>query len=140
MGTFGFGPFDNDDALDFLDEIEDAAPGDRPILLRAALDQVLGDAGYVAAPQMSEAIAAAAVVGVALHPDEAVDELALPDWVRTVPPTVDDEMVGAARRALTRAMTPENNELWELWDDIAGVTSVRAELEPTLHRLRGIPA
>ena len=141
MSTFGFGPFENDDALDFLDEIEDASPDDRPILLRAALDQVLGDEGFIAAPQMSEAIAAAVVIGAALHPDEMVEECSLPDWVLAVPPPVDDAMVQAARRAVTRALTPENNGLWQLWGDIGEVPSVlRARLEPILNRLRAIPA
>jgi len=140
MGTFGFGPFDNDDALDFLDEIEDAAPEDREVLLRAALDQVLGDRGYLAAPKVSEAIAAAAVVGVALHPDEECAEPALRDWVRTTHLRVDRDLAAIARRALSRALAPEDNELWTLWDEVAGLTSVRAGLASTLRRLGALPA
>lgn len=140
MSTFGFGPFENDDALDYLDEIQDAPVDDRPILLRAALEQVLGDGKYVTAPQMSEAIAAAVVIGAALHPDDVDEKFSLLDRVLSVPPTIDDAMVEAARRAVTRALSPENNGLWQLWDDIGEVSSGRDGLEPILNRLRTIPA
>ncbi len=140
MGAFGFGPFDNDDALDFLDEIEDAEPADRPELLRAALDQVLGDRGYVDAPKMSEAIAAAAVVSISLNPDLPCAEPDLPEWVRGEVVPLDPSLADVARRVLTRAMVPQDNELWQLWERDHSLAAVRALLEPTVRRLGGIPA
>ncbi len=140
MGAFGFGPFDNDDALDFLDEIEDADPTDRPVLLRAALDQVLGDRGYVDAPKMSEAIAAAAVISISLNPDLPCAEPELPEWVYDDTVSVDPGLAEVARRALTRALVPQDNELWELWERAHGLAAVWARLEPTATRLGGIPA
>lgn len=139
MGTFGFGPFDNDDALDFLDEIEDAAPTDRPVLLRAALEQVLGIRGYLDAAKMSEAIAAAAIVSVALRPHEPCAEPDLSRWLQTEPLLMDASLVDTARQVLDRAMAPDDNELWTLWVDAGVLPDVLAGLAPTLRRLRAIP-
>ena len=58
MGAWGHGPFDNDDAGDWVFELEDSGVS----ALRSALQL---DGGYVEAPEAAAGVAAAAVVGVA---------------------------------------------------------------------------
>jgi hypothetical protein len=62
MGTLGAGPFENDDALDFLDDLEDSEPVVRREKVESAMGRVLRAAGYIDAPVMAEAVAAAVVV------------------------------------------------------------------------------
>ena len=60
MGVWGTGPFENDDARDFTEELQ----ADGVWVLRSALEEValLDPEGYVAAPSSSRAIAAAEVL------------------------------------------------------------------------------
>ena len=139
MGATGTGPFQNDDALDFLDELEDAQPDDRPRLVRKAIRGVLRSAGYVEAPSMAEAVAAAAVVAVSADPpDEHGESLnhepMLPSWVLTDPLEVDDDLSELARQAFDRALDPVDNEWWELWTD-AGLTP---EVRESIDRFRDL--
>lgn len=39
MGTWDFGPFDNDSAADWCGDLDEAAPGDRVGMIRAALQR-----------------------------------------------------------------------------------------------------
>lgn len=62
MGAWGTGPFDNDDALDFFLDIEDA-PSDRIAMrVRGALEVAADEDAYLEERAAGEAIAAAAVV------------------------------------------------------------------------------
>ena len=47
MGAWGSGPFDNDDAADFSEDFDDASAADRPELIRAALQDVVGVVDYL---------------------------------------------------------------------------------------------
>ncbi len=137
MGTFGFGPFDNDVALDFLDEVEDAPPQERAGLLRGAMDQVLGVCGHVPATRMSEAIAAAAVVGIWLAPGAETPEHHQPLWLSDEHLPVDAALGGNARRVLALALVPETNELWDLWQEMDASEYARSALLRTVERLSG---
>jgi hypothetical protein len=129
MSAYGFGPFENDDALEFLDEVEDAAVADRPVLLRAALDQVLYADGSVETAQLAEAIAAATVVVGVLRPDEAQRDLELPEWITSEPLVVDAPLAEAARRVVARVLAIEDDQLWH-----QGAVTERV---PTLRMLGG---
>ncbi len=115
MGAIGSGPFENDDALDFLDGLEDLPPADRPARVLQALDGVLLTTSYVQAPQMCEAVAGASAVGASLRPDLAAGEPYLPGWVATEPLPDDEELVEKSRQVLRRAVRSHDNEWWELW-------------------------
>ena len=118
MGATGSGPFENDDALDFLDALGDLPPQDRAGRVLGALDSVLLSPGYVLAPTMCEAVAAAAAVGASVDPGAAAGEPYLPAWLATAPlPTGDEEIVEKARQVLRRAVRSHDNEWWELWDE-----------------------
>ena len=131
MGTWGIRPFENDEALDFLDEVEQS--DDRMGVLARPIEKVAFSGGYLEAPDLAEAIAAAAVVGAVLKPQEAAGEPYLPDWVATVRPgDFDNGLIEQSRKALRRAMQPEDNELYELYDEAGATDEFTADLARVL--------
>jgi uncharacterized protein (DUF1778 family) len=126
MGADGYGPFDNDDVMDFLDELtESRKPGKR---LRKAMEAVLKSKKYVEAPDMSAAVAAAALViarqrGLSLGEvaDETLAELDLEP---------DPFLRHLAGQVLARAFYAQNNEWYELWDEAEGLDAVRSQIQP----------
>jgi hypothetical protein len=117
MARVRTGPFENDDALDFLDELEEAEPADRPGKVLRALRRVVGTDDYIDAPVMAEAVAAAAVVAASEDPEAVVGERYLPVWLDSDPLEVDEELEDLAAQALHRALRPDENEWWELWEE-----------------------
>ena len=117
MGATGAGPFENDDALDFLDVLEDSEPHERREKVESALGRVIRTSGYIEAPTMSEAVAAAAVVAASDDPESVVGERNVPRWLEEDPLDVDERLEELATRALHRALQSDDNELWELWSD-----------------------
>jgi hypothetical protein len=126
MGAIGSGPFENDDALDFLDELEEMAAVDRPARVLQALDNVLLTTSFVEASKMCEAVAGAAAVGASMRPALAAGEPYLPGWVTTEPLTPDEELIEKSRQVLRRAVRSHDNEWWELWDEAGMVDDVVA--------------
>ena len=58
MGAWGTGPFDNDDAADFADDLSDEGDTDRILAhLADALTAVTDAEGYIEAPEMNRALA-----------------------------------------------------------------------------------
>jgi len=133
MGATGAGPFENDDALDFLDELAELPAQDRAHRVLEALDAVLLAPGYVQAPQMCEAVAGAAAVGASVNPQAAVGEPDLPAWLATEPlPSGDQELVEKSRQLLRRAVRSHDNEWWELWDEAGLADDVTASCRRAL--------
>ena len=111
MGAWGSGLFDNDNALDVMGDLEDSTPQGRPDLVVAALDEVLLADGYIEAPEMSAAVAAAAAVGAVVNPGAAVEESSRPHWLAADAFEVDEELIEKSRRVLRRAIRAQDNEL-----------------------------
>ena len=111
MGAWGHGAFENDDASDWLYELEDDADGR---LLMEALD-VSGEE-YLEAPEGAVAIAAAEVVVAAQGRSAA----GLPDearaWVEAHRDIVLPECRAAALAAVDRVLK-DGSELRDLWSD-----------------------
>jgi hypothetical protein len=122
MGAIGTGPFENDDALDFLGDLADLPASQRADAVLAALDGVLLSTGYVEAPDMCAAVAAAAAVGASRYPQAAAGEPYRPPWLVGGALPVPDEVAEEARQVLRRAVRSKDNEWWELWQE--------AELSP----------
>lgn len=123
MGAWGSGPFENDDACDWLDELADGGVA----ALREAL-ALADDAEYLEAPDGSVVVAAAEVVARMAaaasddEPEEADADAELPDEVTAFlassgPPATT--LIAAARAALDR-VTADDSELRELWQDAEG--------------------
>ena len=117
MTAVRVGPFENDDALDFLDDLEEAGPEERPQKVVRALHRVVRAQDYIEAPLMAQAVAAAAVVAGSVDPDCLGRERFRPRWIEEDPLEVDDDLDELAARVLRRALRHDDNEWWELWDE-----------------------
>jgi hypothetical protein len=128
MGAWGTGIFENDDASDWVWELEDDDTGSVIVdALSAVVDTPLED--LVEAPEACNALAAAEVVAsasgktVSALPGEATE------WIGRNSGLVDATLIALARNAVDRIAI--NSELKDLWDE-AGDT----EWEQVVNGLR----
>jgi hypothetical protein len=105
MGAWGPGPFDNDDAADFVDGLDGLNGDERRVALHEALAAAAEEAGYLDADPASCAVAAAALVAGGEHGD--LGEL--------------------AERALVRVLG-DDSELAALWASETGDDPWTAEI------------
>jgi hypothetical protein len=129
MGASATGPFDNDDALDFIDDLAEA-PEWRTVV--QALDYVTKLAGYLEAPEGAIAVAAAAIVAASVG-----DASILPDGHQGLKAALGAAPGGAvalARSALARVVGPasELDELWQEGEDHDAWLTQIAALQTTL--------
>ena len=128
MGAWGFLPFENDDALEWLDELEVGGSE----IVRDALTSA-GD-GYVEAPDGSVAIAAAEVISACQgNPSGDLPEN-VATWVAAHGAELGSDDVELAIQSVER-VAGEDSELAELWDD-ADEPEWRESLEDLSERLR----
>lgn len=130
MGTWGCAPFDNDDAVDLLDDLAEADDVDLVDTLRDALSQVADGDGYLDVPEVSEAVAAACLVAARLPGGPRPEDPGVTDLLDERPFEVDDELQAAAVGALERAFVRQDNEWYELWEDADALDEVSAALAP----------
>lgn len=113
-GAWDVGPFDNDDALDWVYELE--ASTDLSIV-KAALEAVIESSSYIEAPTASAAIAAAEVVA-ALN---GKPHSQLPDnvtsWVKEHNLKGNEALIELAIQVIARVQDPSDSELAQLWSD-----------------------
>lgn len=133
MGAWGYGAFDNDDAVDFLADV--ARSGDLS-LIREVLDNVSTSTEYVEASDASQAIAAAEILAAVLgRPTPAalrIDELGR--WISRIRPAAEPELTDLARDALTRILAP-NSALRERWEDADAFPDWRAAVQELVQQL-----
>ena len=133
MGAWGFGSFDNDDALDWVNDFECSGV----VAVDQALTQVceLADDEYLEAPEASNAIAAAEFVAAARdHNLSRLPEEALAVFTRLKLPLDGTPLLDKARRAVERVL--RQSELEELWDESSDADAWRNDLERLLARLK----
>jgi hypothetical protein len=113
-GAWGYGSFENDDALDWVLELERASG---PQFLQTTVQQVDTGTKYVEAPICAIALAAAEVIAAASgHPAKVLpSEVAA--WIRRVRPTTSPLLLAAARAAVQKCRAPKDSELRELWQE-----------------------
>lgn len=136
MGAWGTGAFENDDAGDWVWELEDDEDGG--ILVTALREIADADVGtYLEAPDCSVAIAAAEVVASA----RGVRSQSLPTeatvWLDAHANLVSDDLVALAAVAISRVAT--ESELQELWHEdatTADMDSWHERIASLLARLR----
>lgn len=68
MGTWGIGPFANDTAADFADDLDEAVIDERTSIIRTALERAAHSTEQLETPDAERAVAAVALI-VAQHPD-----------------------------------------------------------------------
>ncbi|ESQ86209.1 hypothetical protein AEAC466_03165 [Asticcacaulis sp. AC466] len=111
MGAWSNGPFDNDDAADFMMELEAAPSWD---MVRLAFDDVRANSEYVELAEGARAYAGAALITVAT----GKSDISAQDYYMTLdamgsPP---DDLIPMARTILKR-LTTGDSELRELYLD-----------------------
>jgi uncharacterized protein DUF4259 len=134
MGAWGYGPFENDDALDFVADLETTTgTGHLSTVLSAIADD---RSEYVEAPESSAAIAAAEVVAALLgypHP-ELPEEVTL--WVAQQAGSHAD-LAREALRAVGRIA--ESSELREMAEEDDDFPSWQESIADLIGRLRAGP-
>jgi len=130
MGAWGVGAFDNDDAADWVAELEEAATIE-PVV--TALRTATAD-GYLEAPDCCIALAAAETVAAAL----GRAAVGVPDkvarWASTHRPQVSDDLIQLAQSAIRRIET--QSELQELWQESDELEAWVATIKDLERRLR----
>jgi len=111
MSAWGTGSFENDDAADWVYELEESSGTDA---VEAALEAIDPD-DYPEAPDCNVAIAAAEVIAALRgHPLESLPaEVAA--WVDENETDIDSDLVALALTAIQRIES--DSELKELWND-----------------------
>ena len=114
MSAWGTGTFDNDDAADWLVELQ---PTDDQAVLHAALDAAEGE-GYLEAPEGARILCACELVA-ALTGQAAADlpEIAR-EWVEQHRALDVSTLVPMARKGIDRVLAVDS-ELEELWRETA---------------------
>jgi hypothetical protein len=130
MGAWDVGPFDNDAAADFAGDLTDAAPADRPQLIREALTTAADNTEYLDNPDACAAIAAAAIVASQQPDGPEVDSVYGPDFL-TDGGSIElpEDYVDLAVRAITRVLD-EESEWRDLWEEADSLDEAIAALEP----------
>ncbi|MEL6870449.1 MAG: DUF4259 domain-containing protein [Pseudomonadota bacterium] len=125
MGAWGLGTFENDDALDWVYELE-ASTGSG--VLNASLAAVDG-ADYLEAPEACAALAAAEVVAALIGtPSQDLPE-EVTGWLAANQQQPDAELITMAHRAVSRIKSSsELQELWEETDEYAAWQHAMDEL------------
>jgi hypothetical protein len=157
MGAWGTGPFDNDDALDYVMDVADAPDGreegGKVLLVVGCVKQAMTfKTGKCDAAVASNVLVAAEIIAALhgnAHPElKAIDDddddsplAALAAWIRD-PQEKDrmfynDRILELARTAVERVR--DNSELAELWADAQPkhAEEWRESADDLLNRLRG---
>lgn len=113
-GAWDVGPFDNDEALDWVWELE--ASTDLSVV-RAALNAVASEGSYIEGPTGSTAIAAAEVVAALLGKPRPQLPLEVKEWASHRSLSPDSELIELARKVIADVQDLEKSELAQLWSD-----------------------
>jgi len=111
-GAWDIGPFDNDDALDWVYELE--ASSDLSAV-EDALSAVANEDSYIEAPTGSAAVAAAEVVAALLgkpHPQLPPEVVA---WTKNRSLAKDNQLKQLARQVIAGVQDSTKSELAQLW-------------------------
>lgn len=132
MGTWGYGPFDNDAAADWLADLEEAGRRERVTMVREVLKATIAEEEYLDSSLASEAIAAATVIASLLPGGEEIEsgfDFELFGEDDDNGPHVPDDLPGLAQAALNRVVG-DGSEWMELWEESGELDEALAELDP----------
>ena len=116
MGASGTGPFDNDSAGDFCDELREAdAEGALELIRSALLAAVDVPAGSYLQRDLGEAAVAASAIAVAarLGRQEVLEEADLDSSLPPIPDDIFQLVIAAAQRVVR-----DDSETRRLWDQV----------------------
>jgi hypothetical protein len=128
MPGWGTGSFENEEAQNFLGQLNSLGVDDlSPILARAA------DQDYVDAPESSVVIVIAEIVAAACgNPPEAMPSQ-IAEWMAKIEGSPSSKMSELARRAVEKVRI--NSELKDLWLEAEGLNEWSASLRDLEKRL-----
>lgn len=129
MGAWGAGSFENDDALDWLDDLESRGLAAVDEALRAAAE---AEGAYLEAPDASTALAAAEVVATLRGRPPLDFPGEVEAWAKLNAREPDRALLELARAAVDRVRA--DSELKELWEE-SGADEWRAAVDDLLARL-----
>ncbi len=127
MGTWQVGPFDNDDAMDFFDEVEETPDPEVPPKLRRALVAIVERPGQVELAEGHVAVAAASLVAAGRSRAAATGNASVDAWLTTHRPAVTAEDQRVALAALDRVTGPDS-EWMTLWATSPAGAAVEARI------------
>ena len=133
MGTWHVGPFDNDVAMDFFDEIEETPDDQVPKKLSAVLSAVAERPGRVELDEGHLAVAAAGLVAAGRSRSAATGNPSVDEWLSRHRPYTDQECARVALAALDKVCGTESE-----WMDLWASTDQRAAVEERLLDLRAV--
>lgn len=131
MGAWGTGAFENDDAGDWLAEL-DSAEDDSPLVV--AFDAVLAG-GYVELPEAGAAVAAAEVVAGMLGFPGADNPEYVTRWVSDHRNALHPDTVRKARAAVEQVAS--ESEMRDLWEESDSADAWEAAITDLQRRLAG---
>jgi hypothetical protein len=135
MGTWQVGPFDNDVAMDFFDEIEETPDAEVPARLREVLVAVVERPGTVELPEGHLAFAAACLVAAGRSRAAATGNPSVDAWLAGHRPAVTAQDRRVALAALDRVSGPDSE-----WMTLWGASSSEAAVKERVESLRQILA
>jgi hypothetical protein len=133
MGAWGYGPFENDAALDCVGDLADAGPAVIRGGLLAAMREVTAQEDYIENPEADAAVAAAVLVAARLGADPGSASAA--ELLASHPFEADGELRLEALRVFDRLADPRENEWHDLWADAGALDKVLELLVPFRERL-----
>ena len=133
MGTWQVGPFDNDVAMDFFDEIEET-PDDQVLKkLSSVLSAVAERPGRVELHEGHLAVAAAGLVAAGRSRGAATGNASVDEWLIVHRPVTDQDSARIALAALDKVSGPDSE-----WMDLWATTDQRTAVEERLDGLRAV--
>jgi hypothetical protein len=129
MGTWGNGPFDEDTAMDFFDELDLCEAKVREERLRTAILRVARSQEHIEFVEGTQAVVAAALLaGMVPSPEDK-------PWAASLLAGLLAELAADAVVAVERAHS-SGSDLFEQWSEAGGYDQVGKELAPVLRALR----
>ena len=134
MGAWGVGPFDNDDALQFIDVLTSTSAGIVAVALDAAASFPLEEC--LEATEGAMAVAAAEVVAAALDQPTPVVPAAVRAWVAGNRDRLDIDLTAPMAREAVARVEAVDSELRELWEESDQLDAWRDAMTDLRARLR----
>jgi hypothetical protein len=133
MGTWHVGPFDNDVAMDFFDEIEETPDEQVLAKLSKVLTAVAERPGRLELDEGHLAVAAAGLVAAGCSGGAATGNPSVDEWLSRHRPAVDPASARIALAALDRVSGPDSE-----WMDLWATTDSRSAVQERLAGLRAV--
>lgn len=116
MGTWSHEPFGNDDANDWVYDLEGSSDLS---IVEQALDDALEAEDYLEAPEGANAVAAVEVLAKLLGKGTQSDAYTekIDEWIKTVNEQPSTALLEKAKRVLER-VSAEDSELHDLWSEV----------------------